>query len=171
MLRPMRRKSSVFCGLAGDLLGLEFHPEVHVTFLARVGKPELFTGIRRFKVAVNPAREFRPIQRKPKLDHFGGQVTTVGQVAFGNSPPVVIDTYDLCAHGLAFAQAQKRPFGLLAVGVREFWRIDAKQTKFRFLNAQPVAICHIGRPGKDLFFRTWRNTRDRGRSGLCLGPA
>jgi len=89
---------------------------MHVAFLAGVGEPHLFSGVGGFEVAVCAAGEFGPVDGQSQFHHFAGEVAAVFEVAFGDGAAVGVGLEDFGADGLAFAEANERPFGLLPVG-------------------------------------------------------
>lgn len=121
---------------------------MHVAFLAGVGEPHLFSGVGGFEVAVSAAGEFGPVDGQSQFHHFAGEVAAVFEVAFGDGAAVGVGLEDFGADGLAFAEANERPFGLLPVGVIDLGGVDAEEADLGFADDDGIAVDDAGGAGE-----------------------
>lgn len=140
---------------------------MHVAFLAGVGEPHLFAGVGGFEVAVSAAGEFGPVDGQSQFHHFAGEVAAVFEVAFGDGAAVGVGLEDFGADGLAFAEADERPFGLLPVGVIDLGGVDAEEADLGFADDDGIAVDDAGGAGEA--GELWRGSGGGGVEGGRLG--
>ena len=112
--------------------------------LSRIGQPHFLSCIRLFQPSVLTTRILGPVDRQTSLDHFGGQVTAISEIASRDSSTVSVLLKNFCPHDLILAERYQLPFCLLTERMVQLRRINTEKSDLHFLDNDRISIDHVG---------------------------